>query len=292
MEGCAGADAARSGSASDPACSGETDEGSGFARVGRRQGGRIGRFGLALDAMVFPWTFRGSSSRSSHIACGLGVSLAQMLATQSVISPSPSARLIRFKLLEELLTKRCEKTAAIQVLDQLITISPFAQLRAGAVSVLRSAMSSWLLAPQASEEEPERVPNSDLVALLDKIIALPAGLQVTDLEEQTTQQQAEKVVEESGKLTELLSLLYWLETQRAAGKLGSSICSNLDKYRKTFVEPLGELLDRGLNSNDDSTDSNDAAEQQRQQQQRQQQRQQLELVQIALQRLSERQTPS
>ncbi|SPO31156.1 uncharacterized protein UTRI_05197_B [Ustilago trichophora] len=217
------------------------------------------------------WCFRGLQEDASAcqriLPVEVAVRLAQTLAMQSVISPSPSARLIRFKLLSDLLAHRTERIAALQVLEQLITSSPFGQLRAGGVSILRSAMSAWL-APIKTQDLDD-APSESIVALLDKIVTLPSGLQPTstcEAPEEATRL-TETLVEESGKLIELLSLLFWLETQQGSASSNlTTISGKLGEYRTSFVQPLEKLVERL-----ESTDSHH--------------KQQLELVHIAVQRL-------
>ena len=217
------------------------------------------------------WCFRGlqedASAGQRVLPVELAVSLAQTLATQSVISPSPSARLIRFKMLTDLLACRCDKAAALQVLEQLITSSPFVQLRAGGISILRTALAGWLAPIQDGAHE--ELPMDSILALLNKVIALPASLQLPESGSATDQAATliEALAEESAKLTELVSLLYWIETQSYASnsRLGP-IQSSLERYRASFVRPLEKVLE--LCQSIDSPH-----------------RQQVELVHMALQRL-------
>ncbi|SPO30580.1 uncharacterized protein UTRI_05197 [Ustilago trichophora] len=216
------------------------------------------------------WCFCGlqedASAGQRILPVELAVSLAQTLATQSVISPSPSARLIRFKLLSDLLVHRTERIAALQVLDQIITSSPFSQLRAGGVSILRSVLSAWLAPIKTGDVD--AVPLESIVALLNKIVALPSGLQPTGTGEapEEASRLTETLAEESGKLTELLSLLFWLETQQHSANSNLTCLSSKLEYWSSFVQPLEKLLEQL-----GSTDSHH--------------KQQFELVHIALQRL-------
>lgn len=228
------------------------------------------------------WCLRGlqedASTGQRILPVGLSVSLAQTLATQSVISPSPSARLIRFKLLTELLTDRCERSAAVHVLDQLVTSSPFTQLQAGGISILRTAVSAWLAPIQGESDGVQEAPLQELSALLDKIFAVRASLQPCNAGEDATRALMEALAKESAQLTELLSLLLVLETQvriQGQGQLGP-IAARLGEYRTTFVEPLESLVNRVSSTREPSSSEGDA---------RQQQWQQIELIKVALQRL-------
>ncbi|KAJ1017854.1 hypothetical protein NDA16_005170 [Ustilago loliicola] len=214
----------------------------------------------------------------------LAVSLAQSLATQSVISPSPPARLIRFKLLTDLLAHKMEKASAVQVLGQLITSSPFAQLRAGGISILRTAMAVWLC-PMKRDDGADGVPVEELVAILDQITVLPTNLQTAPEEtELELSKLVESLAEESGRVIELLSLLFWLQTHERSGNLKelSSITVNLGKYKQSFVEPLKKLLERLDTARKSSTTTTGGSEAS----QLEQHRQQIELLQIAVQHLT------
>ncbi|SNX86959.1 uncharacterized protein MEPE_05668 [Melanopsichium pennsylvanicum] len=213
------------------------------------------------------WCFQGlqedASAGQRILPVELAVSLAQTLSTQSVISPSPTARLVRFKLLTDLLMNRCEREAALQVLGQLITNSPFGQLRAGGVSILRAALTTWLSPMQGAQSED--VPKQSIMQLLDKVVTLPASLQVSDAGK--ADQVAEAFAEESGKLLELLSLLYSIEILKGSVSTNlNSLHDKVNEYRSSFVQPLKKLVEQlsatGLHH-----------------------KQQLELMEVALQRL-------
>lgn len=228
------------------------------------------------------WCLRGVQQNASAgqrvLPVELAVSLAQSLATQSVISPSPAARLIRFKLLTDLLVHKMEKAAALQVIRRLITSSPFAQLRAGGISILCTALGAWL-SPMRKGDDADNVPLADSVALLDEITVLPAILQTaSDAEGSDPAKVEETLAEESGKIIELVSLLFWLQTQQRAGNMKelSSTTINLGKYEQSFVQPLEKLLERL------STAQVSEATQHEQHHHRQQ----IELLQIAVQRLT------
>ncbi|SJX64740.1 uncharacterized protein SRS1_15557 [Sporisorium reilianum f. sp. reilianum] len=191
------------------------------------------------------WCLRGlqqDASSSSAAAAStrvlpaeLAVSLAQTLATQSVVSPSPTARLARFKLLTEMLVRWCDRTAALQVVEQLIASSPFAQLRAGGVTILRDALAAWF----SGTAEADDVPVEAVSALLVKVVALPNSLQPSEADEAL----AEKVAEESSKLTEQLSLLLWLETQQRTSKLVAAVYEQVKDSKNDFVSTLAKVLD-------------------------------------------------
>lgn len=237
---------------------------------------------LADTSLVWmQWCMHGlerDASTSRYIlSADLASCLAQTLATQSVISPSPSARLIRFKLLTSLLVDRCEKAVSVRVLGQLISESPFAQLRAGAISILRTALAAWT-APMQAGHDSDEVPVQSIVALLGQIAVVPARLQLTEGGDSAEHKQAqlEAVAEESTGLIETLSLLYTLETQKKAGLASPAldgIVSGIDGYKASFVEPLAAVVE-GLSSEPNA--SGDSAAQQRMQ---------LQLVQSALHRL-------
>lgn len=181
------------------------------------------------------WCLRGlhqdASADQRVLPTDLAVNLAQTLATQSVVSPSSVARLARFKLLTDLLVHWCERGAALQVMWQLITSSPFAQLRAGGVSVLREALVAWLR-PERGEQE---VPVDALIGLLDKITVLPDGL--------AAEASVGKVAQEGGLLVELLSLLYWLRVQEQRSSIVQKVHAQLGStFSDRFVAPLGKLL--------------------------------------------------
>ncbi|SOV03510.1 uncharacterized protein UDID_06741 [Ustilago sp. UG-2017a] len=215
----------------------------------------------------------------------LAVSLAQSLAMQSVISPSPPARLIRFKLLTDLLTHQMEKAAALQVLGHLVSSSPFAQLRAGGVSILRTAMAVWL-SPLRRDDDSDGVPVEELMALLDQIFVLPSNLQIASEEVEAKANELVGILaEESGKFNELLSLLFWVKTQRRSSNLKELGMISSDKYRNTFVEPLQRLVERlaAARKSSTATDGGSHASQE-------QHWQQIELLQIALQRLTDSQS--
>ncbi|CDR88928.1 uncharacterized protein SPSC_05760 [Sporisorium scitamineum] len=192
------------------------------------------------------WCLRGlqqDASSTGHrvLPAELAVSLAQILATQSVVSPSPTARLARFKLLTELLVRWCNKTIALQVVEQLITSSPFAQLRAGGVTILRDALAAWFSASDEAD-----IPVDAVSALLVKVVALPDSLQ-SEVEDNGTL--AEQVAEESATLTEQLSLLLWLEMQHRTSKLISSVYDQVKDHKDTFISALGKVVDRLDGSN-------------------------------------------
>ncbi|TKY88996.1 hypothetical protein EX895_002237 [Sporisorium graminicola] len=189
------------------------------------------------------WCLRGlqqdpSSSAAGHrvLPAGLAVSLAQTLATQSVVSPSPTARLARFKMLTELLVRWCEKAVSLQVVEQLISSSPFAQLRAGGVTIMRDALGAWFGASAEGEDVPVEVVAKALV----HVVVLPSSLQSSDADSTL----ADTVAEESAVLTELLSLLFWLETQRRISKQVASVYEQVKDGKDRFVSALDEVLGR------------------------------------------------
>ncbi|GAC93201.1 likely protein kinase [Pseudozyma hubeiensis SY62] len=211
------------------------------------------------------WCLRGlhqdASADQRVLPTDLAVSLAQTLATQSVVSPSSVARLARFKLLTDLLVHWCERGAALQVVEQLITSSPFAQLRAGGVSVLREALVAWL----RSEADEHQVPVDALIGLLDKITVLPDSLEA--------EASVERVAQEGGLLVELLSLLYWLRVQNQRSSIVQKVHSQLGStLSERFVAPLARILG---NIGDGDADADEEA------------LQQVQLVKTALERLEE-----
>lgn len=196
----------------------------------------------------------------------LARSLAQTLALQSVISPSPGARFARFKLLADVLVHWCDKMVALQLIEQLITSSPFAQMRAGGVSLLRQALVAWLTPSTRTDDQGDLLIQT-LIDLLNNITVLPPTLAVEDVS-------AESVAEESGKLTDLLSLLYWLEIQQRHSVLVKRVHTELG-YKDKFVEPLRKVLDSiGRDTDADANADADAL-------------QKVQVVQTALQRLLE-----
>uniref|UniRef100_V5EU64 Protein kinase n=2 Tax=Kalmanozyma brasiliensis (strain GHG001) TaxID=1365824 RepID=V5EU64_KALBG len=172
------------------------------------------------------WCWQGLQQETRMLPTELAVSLAQTLATQSVISPSPGARLVRFKLLSELLVDRCEPKAGLTVIEQLITGSPFAQLRAGAVSILRTWLAKWL----SNSASGEAVSVQMLVDLLKDVLKPPAS------------DAAAELAEESGRWTELLSLVYWLETQHQSSTRVGEVYAELRECVAHFVASLGTRL--------------------------------------------------
>ncbi|PWY98003.1 hypothetical protein BCV70DRAFT_165711 [Testicularia cyperi] len=209
------------------------------------------------------WCFAGMrSDEHLRLQDDLAISLAQTLATQTVISPSPMARLIRFRLLTDLLTKRTQPTTATEVLEELVTASPFSQLRAGAVSILRSIVSQAtpVSAEKTTEAEPvagagTELEESDAVddseqpfwvqagssfpQLLDRVFCLPAGCDagpdagVNEHGPSAT----ESLVSNADQLAESLSLLYTLQTRRL-----SSSTTDLQRWSTKFVQPLRTLI--------------------------------------------------
>ena len=149
---------------------------------------------------------------------------------------------------------------------------------------MRTAMAVWL-SPLRRDDDSDGVPVEELVALLDQIFVLPSNLQIASEEVEAKANELVGILaEESGKFNELLSLLFWVKTQRRSSNLKELGMISSDKYRNTFVEPLQRLVERlaAARKSSTATDGGSHASQE-------QHWQQIELLQIALQRLTDSQ---